>query len=152
MASAEWRETNRAEYNEYQRLYYYKVKEKVAIQHREYRAKNKERIALQNHSYRLANKDRIAAQEKAYKKAHRDIYNQAKRKRRVVLAGGPATLTRSEWEAIKAAYGFRCAYCGRRGSLSQDHVIPINVVPACVQCNRVKGARAPMSPVKLVLL
>ena len=63
--------------------------------------------------------------------------------------GAPGDLKRSEWEAIKAAYGNRCAYCkGKPRRLTVDHVVPLarggrndklNVVPACASCNRRKG-------------
>lgn len=62
------------------------------------------------------------------------------------------TLTREEWQAIKARYQHRCAYCQQRpfGTLTQDHIVPIskggfhtriNVIPACKSCNSKKGAR-----------
>jgi 5-methylcytosine-specific restriction endonuclease McrA len=59
--------------------------------------------------------------------------------------------TRAQWESLKARYGHRCAYCGDRlHQLTQDHVIPLtrrsdhtllNIVPACWNCNRLKGNR-----------
>jgi 5-methylcytosine-specific restriction endonuclease McrA len=64
----------------------------------------------------------------------------------------PIDLTETQWTAIKAAYGHRCAYCGRRKPLTQDHVVPIskggahtagNIVPACQSCNSSKGVRVP---------
>ncbi len=47
---------------------------------------------------------------------------------------------------------FRCQYCGSRGELTFDHVVPRarggvtsweNVVAACARCNLRKGARSP---------
>lgn len=75
----------------------------------------------------------------------------------------PATLTREQWLAIKAAYGNRCAYCGLRSQrLTQDHVIPVskgggytpdNIVPACQSCNSRKRAGPPPTfpPVRLMV-
>lgn len=60
-------------------------------------------------------------------------------------------LTRGEWDAIKAAYDGRCAYCfAETARPTQEHVIPLskggaharaNVVPACPSCNRSKGTK-----------
>lgn len=60
--------------------------------------------------------------------------------------------TRAAWEHLKALFGHRCAYCGRRMErLEQDHVVPLakggwhcsmNIVPACRSCNSRKGANA----------
>ena len=48
--------------------------------------------------------------------------------------------------------GFRCQYCGRKGEMTFDHVVPRsrggrttwkNVVAACAECNLKKGSRLP---------
>ena len=48
--------------------------------------------------------------------------------------------------------GHRCQYCGRRESLTIDHVLPksrggkdrwTNLVAACIECNNRKGNRTP---------
>lgn len=65
---------------------------------------------------------------------------------------GVDDLTEVQWLAIKAAYRYRCAYCGKRKALTQDHIVPVshggehtasNIVPACQSCNSSKGARLP---------
>lgn len=55
------------------------------------------------------------------------------------------------WEAVKRAYGYRCADCGRREpniELTRDHIIPTsrgglntadNIAPRCRSCNARKG-------------
>jgi 5-methylcytosine-specific restriction endonuclease McrA len=61
------------------------------------------------------------------------------------------TLTVSEWQILKIAYG-GCAYCGAKGKLTLEHVKPLsrggrtafrNVVPACWACNKEKGTSTP---------
>jgi len=56
----------------------------------------------------------------------------------------------SDWETILEQYGWRCAYCGCGGRLTQDHIFPLtrggkhevlNVVPACKRCNSSKRDR-----------
>jgi 5-methylcytosine-specific restriction endonuclease McrA len=74
------------------------------------------------------------------------------------------TLTRKQWEEIKVAYGYRCAYCGRKlksKDLTKDHILPVckggahaksNIVPACRSCNARKGKGEVLKPVQLLLL
>jgi 5-methylcytosine-specific restriction endonuclease McrA len=59
--------------------------------------------------------------------------------------------TESQWEIKKKMYRYRCAYCGKKKKLTQDHVIPIskhgshtdkNIVPACGPCNSSKYTNA----------
>lgn len=97
-----------------------------------------------------------------YARTHADILRvqtQRHRARKKVL---PHTLTASQWKAIKAAYGYRCAYCGKKRKLTQDHVVPVskgggyvadNIVPACMSCNASKGNRPPpfIPPTRLML-
>ena len=44
---------------------------------------------------------------------------------------GQDGITDAQWEALKRAYGHRCAYCGKRARY---------IVPACRPCNRRKQA------------
>jgi 5-methylcytosine-specific restriction endonuclease McrA len=70
--------------------------------------------------------------------------------------------TAYEWEAVKMAYGHRCAYCGQKSeSLEQDHITPIrkggnhtlsNSVPACRACHAHKGVNKPLVPVQPMLI
>lgn len=93
---------------------------------------------------------------RAYKERNpsqwRAILKASKRRRRALTRGVAATLSALEWEAIKQAYGFRCAYCGSSPqTLEQDHRVPLaaggqhvieNVIPACRSCNSRKGTKS----------
>ena len=57
------------------------------------------------------------------------------------------TYTATEWLALVAQYGGRCAYDGALGPLQPDHRVPLarggtndiaNILPACGTCNRKK--------------
>ncbi len=107
-------------------------------------------------------------------RARNRIYDRARRardpahavflqqKRRARKKGSDATLTEDQWLAILKSYKYKCAYCGKREKLTQDHVIPLsrggrhssdNVVPACRSCNGKKGDRpAPFIPAKRLML
>jgi 5-methylcytosine-specific restriction endonuclease McrA len=58
--------------------------------------------------------------------------------------------TTIDWDRCKAWFGYRCAYCGKAGKLTKDHIIPryhgggdmvLNLIPACQSCNSSKGKK-----------
>jgi len=71
-------------------------------------------------------------------------------------------LTAAQWREIKAAYGYRCVYCGCKPKrLTMDHITPLsrggsntasNIVPACKPCNDKKHNGAILKPIQPVLL
>jgi 5-methylcytosine-specific restriction endonuclease McrA/predicted nucleic acid-binding Zn ribbon protein len=95
--------------------------------------------------YRAKHREILNVKQRRYYRLHYDIYVQHVEARRARIAGVPCTLTQSQWTIIKAVYGYRCAYCGKRAKiLTKDHVIPLakggshtadNIVPACRSCN-----------------
>lgn len=61
-----------------------------------------------------------------------------------------AALPIDAWIKVLGLFGHRCAYCGARGDLVQDHAVPVNkggktiignIVPACRSCNSSKGEK-----------
>jgi 5-methylcytosine-specific restriction endonuclease McrA len=71
---------------------------------------------------------------------------QAARLRRGIDA--PHAYTPTQWRRLVNRHAGRCAYCGIKGPLSADHVIPIsrggrgtigNILPACRPCNSSKS-------------
>jgi 5-methylcytosine-specific restriction endonuclease McrA len=153
-------------------------RERLNAEHKAYREANPERIRMLNKAYYAANRERLMARQRAYYAANPEqvrAQNRAsyaaspeqiraqKKARRAQKAGAPINdLTRSQWEEIKGAYGYRCVYCGRKMQrLTQDHLTPIskkgshtvpNVVPACGPCNSKKRAGAVPQPVQPLLL
>lgn len=121
---------------------------------REYRDSNKDAVLATQHDYyqRHAEESRSAA--KARRLAHPTEHSEyAKRKRARRKGAQVCDFTRSQWEAMKAAFGHRCVYCGNRPPrLTQDHLIPLskggdhtrsNIVPACGPCNSRKHVGPP---------
>ena len=58
------------------------------------------------------------------------------------------SITPESIEAVFRSFDFRCAYCGMKGELHRDHVVPValggphiieNIVPACRSCNASKA-------------
>lgn len=117
----------------------------------------------QKRSRYVADRKRQIARVRQWQKTHpeqvRALCRERYKRRRFVMLGLPTTLTRSEWEKLKIAYGHRCRYCGRKPKrLDQDHVIPVtkggghtaqNIVPACRSCNSSKGNRHSWPPILL---
>lgn len=72
------------------------------------------------------------------------IYNSRRRHRK---AGLPDSLTQEQWEFAVEFFGDRCAYCGVKAYLTEDHLVPLtsdggrtalNILPACRSCNSSK--------------
>lgn len=110
--------------------------------------------------YRI-NADYYKAKSREWGRNNPDKALAKKQRRRVRIAGVKSTLTLTQWNAIKAAFGFRCAYCRLSKPLTQDHITPIskggdhtvhNVVPACQRCNASKHAGPPPTVVQPLLL
>lgn len=130
---------------------------------RAYAAAHREERNAYNTIYRLSHREKAKARLAAYRAAKPEVHRVACARREARKKGLPATLTAEQWEAIKRAYRYRCAYCGKKPRLlTQDHVVPIkhgggttaeNIVPACARCNAAKGARAAPSipPIRLLV-
>lgn len=100
-------------------------------------------------AYRARHRQALNRKASEYARTHPEIKADAQHRRRARRNGAAINdLTRSQWRAIKAAFGNRCAYCGEHFErLTMDHVISLskggghtasNVVPACRPCNTPK--------------
>ena len=136
-------------------------------QSKAWRARNKERVSAYNKLYAVAHRNKIREKNTRYSKKHKAqwrlyfrLYEAVRRARK---RNAPVCdLTAAQWEEIKAAYGHRCVYCGRKMQrLTQDHITPLskggshtasNVVPACKSCNCRKNAGDVLCPVQPLLL
>jgi len=135
----EWQAAHSEVVRGYYAAYHERIHERRIEASRRYSQEHRQ----EHHAYYLKNKERYFA--------HRD-------KRRARLAAVLHTLTAQQWEAIKSAYDFRCAYCGEKPErLTKDHVLPVmlgggttaeNIVPACWHCNSSKRQYLTMKPMK----
>jgi 5-methylcytosine-specific restriction endonuclease McrA len=76
--------------------------------------------------------------------------NKKIRARRLVESRAKGTHTVTQWNELKAEFGWRCVRCGCiPDGLCKDHIIPIyrggsdgidNIQPVCRPCNSSKGA------------
>lgn len=108
-----------------------------------------------------SNPDKYKAQRKIYNATHPGLSRRsgAKRRQHITLTG---SFTASEWEALKAKYGYRCLRCGKQEptiKLVADHIIPVikrgagtieNIQPLCQRCNLKKFTRSTDYRVPLV--
>ena len=103
--------------------------------------------------YREQCRDRLNERQRRYYHTHYEISVRGVEKRRALKLGCETSLTASQWNIIKAIYGYRCAYCGRKPKvLTKDHITPLskggghtanNIVPACRSCNSRKHIASP---------
>jgi 5-methylcytosine-specific restriction endonuclease McrA len=118
------------------------------VYHREWSRRNRDKVE--------ASKARAA--EKAPHQKHNWMHAYRARK-----AGVESTLTVAECDAVFAAFGGCCAYCGasarpgKVGQITLDHMVPMerggshsieNVVPACWGCN---ASKKDMTPLEWIL-
>ncbi|HZK24520.1 MAG TPA: HNH endonuclease [Oscillospiraceae bacterium] len=135
-----WRKRN----PEYFKEWYERNKDYSAQYDKYYRKQNGHRIRDRQSNWYHRNKDRIIRMRAQYKKENRFKVRTWENKRRTMKAALPCDLTPEDWVEIKASFGYKCAYCGRKKSLTQDHFVPLskggaftkdNIIPACLSCN-----------------
>jgi 5-methylcytosine-specific restriction endonuclease McrA len=124
-----------------------------------FREKYPDKVVANNLKFRLENPE----YQREYDTEHPESRHDRNRRRYVhLMLNANNDLTIQQWEEIKAAFGYRCAYCGCKSKrLTKDHITPIskggahtasNIVPACSLCNSKKHAGAPLIPVQPLLL
>jgi len=125
---------------------------KEKARHADYYRRNKAKAQAWHAAKWRRNKDKMYAKATEWRKKNPQKIKVMMNRRRARMAAALATLTAAQWAAILELYGNACAYCGRPGKMTMDHVVPIsrgggttadNVVPACQSCNSSKNARTP---------
>jgi 5-methylcytosine-specific restriction endonuclease McrA len=104
--------------------------------------------------WREANRDHVRENARvnfhAYRKAHPDLIRAHQVASDVTKGCDRSQLRVAEWRGILDMFDHRCAYCGKRGKLSIEHVVALsrggtngasNIIPACMPCNLKKHAR-----------
>jgi 5-methylcytosine-specific restriction endonuclease McrA len=173
-----YREQHQEERRAYNTKYAATHAEQERARKAKYRAEHVEERRVYRAAYRAAHLGQELANDRAYaaahpgekrirqaawRKARPEVVAASKQRRRARKANAPVNdLTAAQWLAIKAHYGYRCVYCGRKMQrLTQDHITPFekggshtlhNVVPACKPCNSKKGVKAPLIPIQPLLL
>jgi len=107
---------------------------------------NAEYKALKNAEWRLNNLEQHRDNSKNWAKENPDKRKANNYKRRALLGeNGKYAISKKELQKI---YAKPCLYCGSKGDITLDHVIPVkrggthsigNLVPSCQSCNSSKG-------------
>jgi hypothetical protein len=123
------------------------IRERCKLYAREYRKTHKEYFNQSSKKYRDKNKESVYKRNKKYKQQNREKYINYDKKRESRKRDLPATYMTEQWEKTKQYFGDKCAYCGKKRELTQDHFIPLskggeytvnNIIPACQWCNASK--------------
>ena len=95
-------------------------------------------------AYYARHRERLAAYFAAYRRTNRAVRRAIEWRRRARQRSAAGDLTGAQWRALLRTWLHSCAYCGAKGELQADHVIPLarggdnsvdNCVPACASCN-----------------
>jgi 5-methylcytosine-specific restriction endonuclease McrA len=137
----EWRLKNPERHKQSTQEYCKKNRERQRQRMAEWRAKNPDRARANGRVWSARNKDKLRAKSALWR------WKVKKQSNGILGRHVPEKL----WEARKAVFGHRCAYCGVAESatleLQKDHVKPIarggphilaNLRPACPGCNSKK--------------
>jgi len=170
----QWYEANKDKMIEYRKI----NKDKISSQRKQWREDNKDMISAKAKQYREINKKSIREQKKQFSKENKDKIAQYKKeyykenRTKVIESASQyakqnpdkirivqerrrskkkqllSTLTVEQWNDIKIEFNNRCAYCGEKVHLQQEHFIPLskggeytvnNIIPACKRCNPSKN-------------
>lgn len=139
------RDRDRDHYREQARGYYAADTEKHLAHGRSWKERNPDKIKAYSKQKYEANPEEMRRRSRQFRIDNAELCREKDRQRRVREHGCKVEMGLHEWEKIKKAFGYRCAYCGcKPEKLTQDHVIPLsmkgshsidNVVPACKTCN-----------------
>jgi len=159
MPNPEWNKQHLKEMREARQRYRSKPenKEKERLYKIKWQAKNRNKVNQQKRESYQRNKEKISTSQKRYRQTERGrrICALGTRNHNILKRANGTGITTQQWEDIIRKYNYRCAYCGKRCYLTQDHIIPLsrggehspdNIVPACSECNGKKGVRLDWEP------
>jgi 5-methylcytosine-specific restriction endonuclease McrA len=153
-ATRRWRARNPDRVRELDRKYDSTRREKKQRWFAAWYEKNAEQVrveaAARMSAKWAANPEGMKAQRRAAYARDPAAAKAAQHRRRALFAQVENTLTAAQWREILVRFDNCCAYCGRAGRMTLDHVVPLskggghtaaNVVPACRSCNSSKRDR-----------
>lgn len=114
-----------------QKKYRQQKQDKIAVYNKEYYWKNKQKEIERNVKYRRTDRGRVISKLIKYRRKKR-------------LDSVPDVLTPGQWQECLVYFKNRCAYCGKKEVMTQDHFVPTvkggpyskcNILPACGSCN-----------------
>ena len=149
-----YRKSHREEISAIRRRYQTEHSERLRQQRAKRYAEHREERLARRRQWAAEHREYLRSYNRAYLESHRAEHIARTHARRGAYLVGH---TRAEWEAKKAEYDHRCAYCGCQPErLTKDHVIPIskadpltvdridNILPVCRPCNGHKHNKSPI--------
>ena len=152
--SKEYYQKHKESENRRVRKYSLEHKEEIERYKKEYYQKNKRAIKERCGEYCKTESGKKTSKKYKQSKKGRLVDRNQQHLRRVQKNNGKG-ITNQQWDKILRIYNFHCAYCGIKGNMTIDHVIPLskggehcieNVVPACIECNRAKSTSLNWKP------
>jgi 5-methylcytosine-specific restriction endonuclease McrA len=135
-ASKKWRENNR--------------EKSVAIATK-WNNENKEKHRANARAYARRHDAKVKERNKKWRQANPEIRNLLEHKRKAnKLNNGVFEVTGKDWKKMLSRYNHSCIYCGEKGKMTMDHVVPLsrggrhsigNLVPSCGPCNFSKNKK-----------
>jgi 5-methylcytosine-specific restriction endonuclease McrA len=130
----------------------------VQAYRRQYRKEHNERMKEQDKKTYLRHRKKILSRKTLYfrskwrsdPKFRKKCQLKCEHYRALRARATVATISPEDLHGRWREFSFRCAYCGRRAKLTQDHVRPLdrggrhaipNIIPACQPCNSSHGNR-----------
>lgn len=121
-------------------------KDEVREYNKKYHIANREKAIAKVKAWNIENKEKVRARRKEYLKRIdvKERRNQHKQLRRAKKRSLPHDFTSEQWRVCQSYFSNKCAYCGNKRKLEQDHFIPLskngeyninNILPACKNCN-----------------
>lgn len=115
-----------------------------------FRADNREAVLAERSNYYRKNRKRVLRRMQQWQQDNPDKVRAISARRRVrkLNAFEDGSVTAQAVRELFERFRCRCAYCGSRGTLQEDHVVAIskggphiieNILPACVSCNASKA-------------
>ena len=112
---------------------------------------NAEKVKKSQKKYEQNNKEKVKESKRQWKKRNPGavMLEVEKRRARIICAPGNG-VSIDEWKHAMQEYSYRCVYCGKKGALTMDHVVPLikggahdpsNIVPSCMACNVAKHTK-----------
>lgn len=122
--------------NAYQSKFRYDNKEAVSAERADYYRKNRKKVLRRMQRWQQENPEKVRLLTQRRKSLRAGLFDDG-------------SITLESVEAVFRKFDNRCAYCGAKGELHRDHVVPValggphiieNIVPACRSCNASKAS------------
>lgn len=138
---------NQEKMRERNRIRGIKYKKAILENKKKYYAQNRAKILEYKKEYYDNNRKEILKYKSRYGKENKEKLKIRNHRRDAEKQKLEHNFTKKEWEECKKHFEYKCAYCGEKLLLTQEHFIALhnggeytknNIIPACRSCNSSK--------------